>query len=69
MNFVAFAEQVHLVIKKNSAAQVIQSPEAIAEEALSHNQHHASQQHGIGVFRALWKEHRNKTDMVIYMLV
>ena len=56
VNLRAFVEQVDTVIKANSAAQVIPSAEAIAEEVLREQQHQRTQQHGTGFFRELWKE-------------
>jgi hypothetical protein len=64
MNFRAFAGQVDAVIKANSAAQVIPSAEAIAAEVLKQHKDSATQQHGTGVFREIWREHRNEAGMV-----
>ena len=64
INFQAFAQHVDFVIKANSTAQVIPSAEAIAEEVLRQQQHHAHEKHGTGVFRELWKEHRIETNVV-----
>jgi hypothetical protein len=64
MNFRAIAEHVDAVIQANSAAQVIPSAEDIAEEVLRQQQVNATQQHGTGVFREIWREHRNEADMV-----
>ena len=64
VDFRAFAQQVDLVIKANSAAQVIPFAEAIAAEVLKQQQQHLTQQRGTCVSRELWKEHRNEADMV-----
>jgi hypothetical protein len=64
LNIGAFAQQVDTVIKANSAAQVIPSAEAIAEEVLRQQKHRRAQQHGTGVSWELWTEHRKETDMV-----
>jgi hypothetical protein len=64
IDFRAFARQVDFVIKANSAAQVIPSAKAIADEVLRHHQHQRTQEHGTGVFRELWKELRIEADVV-----
>ena len=63
MNFRAFADQVDAVIKANSAAKVIPSAEAIAEEVLMQQHEHVTQEHGTRVSREQWNEHRNEVDM------
>ena len=63
-NFRAFAEQVDAVIKANSVAKVIPSAEAIAEEVLKQQQQHVTEEHGTGVCREAWQDHRNEADMV-----
>ena len=52
------------VIKANSTAQVIPSVEAIAMEAPRHHREHVIDQHGSGVSKENWSEHKNETDMV-----
>ena len=64
VDFRAFPQQVDTVIEANSAAQVIPSAEAIAAEVLRQQEHKHTEERGTGVFRDLWKEHRNKADMV-----
>jgi hypothetical protein len=67
-NFRAFAKQMDLVIQSNSAAKVIPSSEAIAEEVLRQQHHNAIEarieEHGTGVSRQQWKDHRNESDMI-----
>jgi len=46
-----FAKQVDVVIKANSAAQVILSSEAIAAEVLRTQEHHKTLNRGTSVFR------------------
>jgi hypothetical protein len=55
---------VDAVIKANSAAKVIPSAEAIAEEVLRQQQQHVTHENGTGVFREAWQDHRNPADMV-----
>ncbi len=64
LNITSFVEQVDTVIKASSAAQVIPSAKAIAEEVLRQQQHRRSLHHVTRVSRELWKEHRNEADMV-----
>jgi hypothetical protein len=52
------------VIKSNSTAQVIPSAEAIATEVLRQQREHVTEQHGTGVSKENWSEHKNEADMV-----
>jgi hypothetical protein len=45
MNFRAFADQMDAFIKVNSAAKVIPSAMAIAEEVLRQHQEHVTEEH------------------------
>ena len=53
------------VIKSNSTAQAIPSAEAIAMEVLRQQREHVIEQHGTGVSKENWSEHKNEAAMVL----
>jgi hypothetical protein len=55
---------VDAAIKANSASKVIPYVEEIAENFLRMQHQHVTYEHGTGVSREPWKEHRNEEDMV-----
>jgi hypothetical protein len=59
-----FRQHVDAIIKANSAAQVIPSAEAIAEEVMKQQLVEQVQREGTCMIREQWKLHNNQANMV-----